>query len=890
MKNLPNAIKCPPRKPASKLLSLLLCAVGATAAHAAEMVPFQLPYDDSSENIVSLASTLTAPAGSMGYIHAGPDGHLYEGEEPIRFLGFNVGAGSNFPQHEIADKVSGRLAKFGTNIVRFHQLDFGWAKGQRNIFGVNGSDTLELDSESMDRFAYFVYALKEKGIYTNINLLCSRYFTSADGLPIEVDELGFSDSQRVGMFYQPLIDLQKRYAKQVLSYENPYTGLTLAEDPAVAVVEIYNENGLVIGWHSGYTGRLRSKPMPAVFEEDLMRQWNEWLLDRYGSTEDLMRVWKVDYADGAATNLVQNGDFSNGTEGWDLSLKQGAVVKARAVSDAQYGHVARVEVDEPGTAGWSVELRQALALEQNKGYTVRFKGRADEASHMKFYMQEAEEPWGARSLDHHIHLEPTWQEFEYTFLADKADLRINFSSLLSGGVNYYFADVEVVPNTFPDDQALEVGNVSLYLSTVSEQALRDWYAFLYYLESTFYSEMSDYLKNELGCDALLVGSQVLFSMSTIMAELDIVDTHYYWEHPKFGGQGWSPENWTINNISMVNDPELELAGLGVRRVYGKPFIMTEYDHPAPNFYSGEAPIMSAIYAAMQDWDGIFYFLYQGNNDTEGWDKGYVSRFFDYSPHPTKMANMILAANLYRRGDLSPNDIQVEIPLSQSMEQELIFQRRPGLFGTQFYEIPPELAFQHQVGVSLTEDAAEAYPLVFEEEIVASTITSDTGEFVWDRTNLEAGLITVDTPKTKVLLGYTEGDTVQLDGLAIQTIREKNWQIIGLTAQDNKPLVESGRMLLIANGITENTNMGWTDENHVSVGTDWGEAPSLVGLVSARVSMEHEQPIRVWALDEKGDRVEEIAVSKSTEGRYEFTIGLSIPTIWYEIAAQTSERN
>ena len=43
----------------------------------------------------------------------------------------------------------------------------------------------------------------------------------------------------------------EQYAKQLLWHRNPYTQLRYVDDPAIALVEIINENGLVQTWMAG---------------------------------------------------------------------------------------------------------------------------------------------------------------------------------------------------------------------------------------------------------------------------------------------------------------------------------------------------------------------------------------------------------------------------------------------------------------------------------------------------------------------------------------------------------------------------------------------------------------------------------------------------------------
>src|SRR5262249_19781521 len=137
--------------------------------------------------------------------------------------------------------------------------------------------TGELDPEALDRLDYFIARLKSHGIYANLNLLVSRPFNQADGLPAEIEQAGWKERPVLGFFDQRLQKLQKEYALKLLSHRTPYTELTYAADPAVAFVEINNENGLIHAWLGNQVDRL-----PDVFLHELQSHWNAWLRERYG--------------------------------------------------------------------------------------------------------------------------------------------------------------------------------------------------------------------------------------------------------------------------------------------------------------------------------------------------------------------------------------------------------------------------------------------------------------------------------------------------------------------------------------------------------------------------------------------------------------------------------
>jgi uncharacterized protein (TIGR03382 family) len=65
---------------------------------------------------------------------------------------------------------------------------------------------------------------------------------------------------------ETLIALQKDYASRLLGAVNPYTGLTLAQDPAVVLLEVANENDLY-----------SAEPTLEPYASALTARWEDWL-------------------------------------------------------------------------------------------------------------------------------------------------------------------------------------------------------------------------------------------------------------------------------------------------------------------------------------------------------------------------------------------------------------------------------------------------------------------------------------------------------------------------------------------------------------------------------------------------------------------------------------
>ncbi len=215
---------------------------------------------------LDISFLLDAPAGKHGFIQV-KDGHLATGDgRRFRFWGVNItdwSAGSRqIPSKEDAEFWAATLARFGINAVRLQFLDLDAPRGLIKS-GVDNSRSL--DPEQLDREDYFIAQLEKRGIYIDFNLLVGRSFREGDGVK-DAKLLGWG-AKGTSLYDAQLIELQKEYARQLLSHLNPYTRLKYSDDPAIAVIEINNENSLYVAFHA---------PSP-YYDAELTAQYNQWL-------------------------------------------------------------------------------------------------------------------------------------------------------------------------------------------------------------------------------------------------------------------------------------------------------------------------------------------------------------------------------------------------------------------------------------------------------------------------------------------------------------------------------------------------------------------------------------------------------------------------------------
>ena len=254
----------------------------ATIQRAPLLDPTATPFPDAS--LVDRATEQEAPAGKHGFLRQ-QDGHFsFADGTRVRFFGLNLAKKSVFIDKGTIDQLAVLFSRSGINLVRLHQLD--------DVGGIlDPAQPGGFDAHNLDIVDYWIARMKERGIYINLDLDDYRTFHAAEGVP-SGEQLGRGAKPYV-VFDQRLIELQQDYAKRLLvTHINPYTKLAYAADPAIALLEIYDENGLFIRRDDWQT-------LVEPYQTELLQQWNTWLRYRYRTTAALKAAW-TDYSGGCA--------------------------------------------------------------------------------------------------------------------------------------------------------------------------------------------------------------------------------------------------------------------------------------------------------------------------------------------------------------------------------------------------------------------------------------------------------------------------------------------------------------------------------------------------------------------------------------------------------------
>ena len=804
----------------SAIFGLTVACALASPCVASPRFPFQISYGGET-NATSVAHLLDAPAGKHGFVRV-EGGNFVTDAGPIRFNGTNITGPANFPEHDVADRLAARLARLGINCVRLHFMDT-WYKNfmderKQGILADDAETQRKLSPEQLDKLDYLIAALKKHGIYVNMNLHVGRTLDERDGLP------GGSPwaNKTVGQFMPRMVELQKEYARDLLTHVNRYTGNAYTDEPAVAMIEISNEDqGLV---KFGRAGRIPSLGKP--FREELARQWNAWLHAKYPSEEAIRSAWMRDAGTLGAELLA---DPPKGK--WKLVQDD-----ARA-SVSRKGGVVRVDVAREG-AQYNPKIMRKVSLQKGRLYTVSLQVRriagmgkvscsvADPARGWKVL-------WNAQPV-----ADTAWQTVSSTFEADEttSSAVLQMSQLRNGVYEFKGISLREGMPAFVQDPAAAFARKDVPLlhgqAVVSRQMRQDYDDFLWQSELAYWKGMRDYVRETLKARMPVSGTQAgHYSPREIQAQLDYVDSHAYFHHPRGAGAPWVNKgvtnDWTAGGESLVH-------AMGTLRNLEEhahapnlPFTVSEYSHPYPSPFVGEGQPLACAFGRQSGWDGVFQYSY--NHYPDGFEPpGMPWCIFDAVANPAVLAQMPACAAMMVRGDVR------EDPSGTS------------------------------------------------------------GEVVWNRDRKGKEYVAVDAANVKLFAGYADGREIRLGGVSLSVGEtETGWAVVSLLSRGASGFGEKGKasILVAASGSVGNAGSKVERVSATSVKlTDRGHAPVLAEGIPCRLTLSAAPGrVRCWALGPDGMRMAMMKSAPSADGAAT-TLDLSpdCRTLWYEVSIDDAE--
>ena len=409
-----------------------------------------------------------------------------------------------------------------------------------------------------------------------------------------------------------------------------------------------------------------------------------------------------------------------------------------------------------------------------------------------------------------------------------------------------------------------------------------------------------------GIHTLLSGSNWWDTMAQTFERdsLDVVDNHQYCDHPMPGFHVLPNRNNGRSTLREGNPTYMVPVMKMPTRIFGKPFIITEWNFCVPNQHRAEGGAMMGAYAALQDWDGLYRFAWSHGYEGVREDPFRINGF-DISGDPVALYTERLVALLFARGDAAPARERhvYAVAMDEATDPGVGDMWAKGIFPHDFNT----LGLLHQIGSHVIGDgrtlpadggftAAYAKSAAATPEALAGTPKgtlakrdtlkqngawcSDTGELRLDN---KAGTLLVDTPRTAAVVGPAGEAPLTAGALSVRD--RTRFASVSASAMDGKSLGESRRILLLHITDVINTDMVFADASRREL-HDWGTLPHLLRTGSATVTLRAAPGLTLYKVAPDGARIGKIPATYA-DGAYTFTVavkpGEAAPTMVYELA-------
>lgn len=237
--------------------------------------PFEPDPDTFAPTALDLRSLNEKFAGENGFIQARGEEFIHgKTGKPVRFWAINTGGETVTLDKASVDYMARSLAKSGVNLIRIHG-------------GIWGEDFRQVDREHLSKLQYFITAMKREGIYSCLSIYFPLWIRFDDKSPYAGYPAGGKNPFALLFFNKEFQAVYRDWWKALLTTPNPHAigNIPLRDDPAVAMVEIVNEDSYLFWTFTPYENI--PGPQMAILE----KQFGDYLTKKYGSVPKALTAW-----------------------------------------------------------------------------------------------------------------------------------------------------------------------------------------------------------------------------------------------------------------------------------------------------------------------------------------------------------------------------------------------------------------------------------------------------------------------------------------------------------------------------------------------------------------------------------------------------------------------
>lgn len=329
-----------------------------------------------------------------------------------------------------------------------------------------------------------------------------------------------------------------------------------------------------------------------------------------------------------------------------------------------------------------------------------------------------------------------------------------------------------------------------------KQRLLDTMQFLYELQNNIYARYIKAIRDAGYQGELITSNWQAGRMMSHFYNLhsdtlaSTIDRHNY-----FGG---GARTGVFNAGSMLARQGSEILSSSIQAVDDMPFMLSEWIHVYPNEWSVEgAAIIAAYGMGLQGWDVSYAFQNFDNGTfnkaigTEMWE-AMAPNFMGIFPAVSRQVlrqDVAESTVVHHRNVHIPSLATGDVGFNEFVQQNWDMKT----FTSDVFPAEAIAAAKGVVRFTDTKQPTEAFDLDAYRH--NDGIRSSTEQLFWkDANSTQDGFITINTPGTQALVGFSNNQTQELDDVAI--ITKNKFAAIYVTAQHPQGTLKTDRKLLV----------------------------------------------------------------------------------------------
>ena len=434
-------------------------------------------------------------------------------------------------------------------------------------------------------------------------------------------------------------------------------------------------------------------------------------------------------------------------------------------------------------------------------------------------------------------------------------------------------------------------------------------SFLSDIHINYFNDMTQYLRNDLGIKCLISGCTAYDKQWLTLLNyysdknMDLIETHLYNGHidgskcilyvdSSTGKQSVSKgllekpasllgkKNNTAGSSDTVTDNGYAYLGQNMsRNVLGKPHVISEWNYAALSPYKSEGLLLMSAYGSMQNASMVMYDWGSNKVSSYSSEDMFINEQYSTYNQPNYISALPAASAIFIRQD------------AEKAQKGFYYERYRGSepFTREFQrELPSEYdeletlktlrTLSNQTVLigktGMTFDDIQAYDdsknsndvlYLAKKFSKEGKFTSITGDMSYD-TNQR--IYKLNTARAQAAAGFISDMEIELDDVIFDI--DNDFATVYLTSVGNDDIYKSERVLLSTVGHQLNTNQEMDETEQFIVDSKAGNGPILIEPVTGRITLKTKNEISVYALDNSGQRTQELSVA-ATDGKKSFDL-------------------